>query len=68
MLRSSSDLKVGEMSNAINNFRHWAEDNGYYLPEASENEDGTMQFNSEKDRQAFEKAEIETERASQFIN
>lgn len=67
-LKSSADLSIGEMSNAISNFRHWAEDNGYYLPEATEDENGELTFNTEKDKEAFEQAEIETDRASMYID
>lgn len=67
-LRSSSELTVEEMTRAINNFRHWSEDNGYYLPEASVNDDGELEFASKFEEEAFKKAEMETNRASQFID
>ncbi|MBR1434212.1 MAG: recombination protein NinB [Bacteroidales bacterium] len=53
-LRSSSELTKDEMQQAINNFRHWSEDNGYYLPNA--------------DEEAFKQAELETDRMSQYID
>ena len=67
-IRSSSELTVGEMSNAIDNFRHWAEDNGYYLPEANEDSDGNLTFSTPQDKKAFEQAEIETDRISKYID
>ena len=67
-LRSSSELTIEEMSRAINNFRHWAEDNGYYLPEASFDEDERAVFKSAADEQAFKQAELETTRASMYID
>ena len=67
-LRSSSELTLEEMCRAINNFRHWAEDNGYYLPEATFDEEERVQFASIADEQAFKQAEIETTRAGIFID
>ena len=67
-LRSSSELTVEEMSIAINNFRHWAEDNGFYLPDATFDEDERAVFASAADEQAFKQAEIETARASIYID
>ena len=60
--RSLCDLNIQEMRKAITNFRDWAADNGYYLPEATINDDGSMEFASEKDKQAFHQAEIKTSR------
>ena len=65
---SSSSLTVEEMSRAISNFRMWAEENGYYLPEADVNDDDKLVFKSEKDEEAFKKAELETNRASTYID
>ena len=59
-VRSSADLSIQEMAKAITNFRNWASEQGYYLPEANLNDDGTMTFTSEKDKEAFHQAEIET--------
>ena len=67
-LKSTSELTLEEMSRAINNFRHWAEDNGYYLPEASLDESEKVVFKTKADEEAFKKAELETARASQFID
>jgi len=67
-LRSSSELTIEEMAVAINNFRHWAEDNGYYLPDATFDEDERAIFKSAADEQAFKQAEIETARASIYID
>ena len=58
--RSTCDLTIPEMRRAITNFRMWAADNGYNLPEAVIADDGTMSFASEQDKQAFHQAEINT--------
>ena len=58
--RSSSDLSIQEMSRAISNFIIWAGENGYVLPEAEVKEDGTMEFKTPEDKDAFHQAEIET--------
>jgi hypothetical protein len=60
VIRSTCDLTIQEMRNAIDGFIKWAADNGYDLPEANINDDGTMEFASEEDRQKFHQAEIET--------
>lgn len=67
-LRSSSELTVEEMSRAISNFRHWAEDNGYYLPDATVDENDKIVFKTDADEKAFKQAQIETDRASMFID
>ena len=66
-LRSTSELTAQEMSKAINSFRHWSEDNGYYLPEANLEDDGSMSFASDNDAEAFHQAEIETSRMEQYL-
>ena len=58
--RSSADLTIQEMSRAINNFIRWASENGYILPEADLQSDGTMEFRTMEDQDAFRQAEIET--------
>lgn len=58
--RSSSDLSIQEMSRAISNFIIWAGENGYVLPEAELKEDGTMEFKTPEDKDAFHQAEIKT--------
>lgn len=58
--RSSSDLSIQEMSRAISNFIIWAGENGYVLPEAEVKEDGTMEFKTPEDKDAFHQAEIKT--------
>lgn len=67
-LRSSSELTIEEMSRAINNFRHWAEDNGYYLPEATFDEEERAIFKTPQDEQAFKQAELETTRAGIYLD
>lgn len=66
-LRSTSDLTIEEMNKAINTFRHWSEENGYYLPDARVEDDGSMSFSSDYDKQAFEQAEIETSKVDQYL-
>lgn len=59
-IRSSTELTINEMSKAIDNFIAWAAEQGYEMPEATSNTDGTMSFNSADDEKAFNQAEIET--------
>ena len=59
-IRSSTELTINEMSKAIDNFIAWAAEQGYTMPEATSNTDGTMSFNSTDDEKAFNQAEIET--------
>lgn len=59
-IRSSAELSIEEMRHAIRNYIKWAADNGYYLPEATIGDDSKVEFSSENDRLAFEKADIET--------
>ena len=58
--RSTVDLTIQEMRKAISNFIAWAADNGYELPEATINDDGTMEFVSDDDKNAYHQAEIKT--------
>ena len=58
--RSTCDLTIPEMRKAISRFRAWASEQGYYLPEADVNDDGTVSFASELDSAAFHQAEILT--------
>lgn len=66
-LRSTKDLSVDEMALAINRFRKWSEEQGYYLPEAHQNDDGTLTFASDEDREAYEKAMAETSRLDAYL-
>ena len=66
-IRSSSELTKEEMTKAINTFRHWSEDNGYYLPEANPDDEGYMEFVSEEDKKAFHQAELESARLENYI-
>lgn len=59
-VRSTADVTITDMSKAIDNFLMWASENGYNLPQASLNEDGSLSWNSEEDKEAFHKAQIET--------
>ena len=58
--RSTCDLNINEMRKAIDGFIRWAAENGYVLPEATLNDDGTMTFTSDQNDTAFHQAEIET--------
>lgn len=60
-LASSTDLNVEQMSKAIDNFRKWSEEQGYYLPEATIDDEGIAHI-SEKDMPAYQQALIETAR------
>lgn len=67
LVRSTCDLTIPEMRKAITNFRIWAQDNGYSLPEATINDDGTMSFASDDDKTAFHQAEIQTSKQEQYL-
>ena len=58
--RSTTELTVPEMRKAINKFRMWSEENGCILPDATVNDDGSVVFNSNQDKEAFNQAVIET--------
>ena len=66
-LRSTCDLTIQEMSKAIDGFILWAAEQGYSLPAATVNDDGTMTFNSQADKQAFHQAQIETSKHEQYL-
>lgn len=66
-LRSTTELTVEEMNKAIQSFRKWASDNGFYLPDAEPNDDGKMEFASDKDEQAFRQGELETARLDNYL-
>ena len=66
-IRSTCDLTISEMRRAITNFRTWAAENGYTLPEANINDDGSMSFASDLDGQAFHQAIIKTSKAEQYL-
>lgn len=65
--KSTRDLTVPEMRKAITNFRNWASDNGYYLPSATINDDGSMNFDSEQDKQAYHQALIDTSKLENYL-
>ena len=65
--RSVSDLTVPEMRHVIKGFRDWAANNGYYLPDATIADDGTMAFLSDSDKEAFNQAEIQTSTLDEWI-
>ena len=65
--RSTCDLNINEMRKAISRFILWAAENGYELPEATLNDDGTMTFNDDKNDTAFHQAEIETSKSEEYL-
>lgn len=67
LIRSTCDLTISEMRRAIDNFRLWAAENGYDLPEATLNDDGTMTFLNQQEDDAFHQAEIETSKAEPYL-
>lgn len=67
IIRSTTELTIQEMRKAISNFRQWAFENGYYLPEANLNDDGTMSFASDVDKDAFHDADIKTSKLESVI-
>lgn len=66
--RSTADLSKEEMTRAINIFRRWSEDNGYYLPDADMDDDGAVVFKSDRDLEVFHQADMETQRVGHLIN
>lgn len=66
-IRSTCELSIPEMSKAITTFIHWAADQGYSLPEATLNDDGTMTFGSPLDNAAFHQALINTSKVESYL-
>lgn len=60
MTKSTTDLTVPEMRRALTNFRNWAAENGYYLPNANMADDGSLSFSEQADKDAFDQAVIQT--------
>ena len=67
IIRSTCDLTISEMRRAIDGFRIWAAENGYDLPEATLNDDGTMTFTNQQENAAFHQAEIETSKVEPYL-
>lgn len=67
-LKSTATLTKDEMSRAINTFRHWSEEQGYYLPDATPDDTGDVVFVNSEQEQIFHQAELETENMSIYIN
>ena len=65
--RSSTELSVTEMAHAITALRDWSADNGIYLPEATIDDNGELQFASEEDKLAYYQAISETSKLENFI-
>ena len=66
-IRSTCDLTIEEMRKAIDGFRRWAAENGYTLPEATLQDDGTMTFEDDNHKIAFHQAEIETSKMEEYL-
>lgn len=65
--KSTADLTVPEMRKAITNFRNWASENGYYLPEAQIADDGSVSFSTTYDKDAFHQATISTSKLEEYL-
>ena len=65
--RSTCDLSLQEMRRAITNFRNWASEQGYYLPEANLADDGSLSFASDSDKDAFHQAQIRTSKLEDVL-
>lgn len=65
--RSTCDLTIDEMRKAITGFIMWASENGYTLPEATLNDDGTMSFDDDENNASFHQAEIETSKEDIYL-
>jgi hypothetical protein len=66
-IRSTRDLTIPEMRRAISNFRAWAADNGFDLPDATLSDDGTMSFVTNYDKEAYNQAIIETSKMEDYL-
>ena len=66
-LKSTTDLTVTEMSKAINTFRHWAEENGYYLPDADMDFVGNVTPKTEQDKEALLQGELAASSADMYL-
>ena len=65
--RSTTELTIPEMRKAITNFRNWAAEHNYYLPEAKIADDGTYTFASEYDMKAFHQAWVQTSKSEDYL-
>jgi len=70
MVRSTSELSIDEMRKAISNFHWWVLetfDGQLVLPEATIEDDGTVTFKSDAEKEGFAKAEIEASKAEVYM-
>ena len=65
--RSTADLTLPEMRRAIQEFRNWAAENGYALPDATIEDDGSVTFASSEDKDAFHQAEVNTSKLEDYL-
>ena len=70
MVRSTSELSIDEMRKAISNFHWWVLetfDGQLVLPDATIEDDGTVTFKSDTEKEGFAKAEIEASKAEVYM-
>ncbi len=65
--KSIKDLTLQETRKAISSFILWAEENGYHLPKATVQMDGSLSFNSAQDEQAYHQAIIKTSKFENYL-
>lgn len=70
MVRSTADLSIDEMRKAISNFHWWVLqtfDGQLVLPEATIEDDGTVTFRSEAEREGLARADIEASKSEVYM-
>lgn len=70
IIRSTKELSVPEMRRAISGFKQWVLETfegKLILPEATIEDDGSVTFNSDEEKEGFEKAEIEASKTEEYI-
>ena len=70
LVRSTADLSIDEMRKAIGNFRWWVLETfegSLILPDAIINDDGSVTFHSDAEKEGFAKAEIEASKSEAYI-
>lgn len=70
ILRSTTELTIPEMRKAILGFKQWVLDTfdgKLILPDVTVEDDGSVTFNSDADKEGFAKAEIEASKVDTYI-
>ena len=70
ILRSTAELTIPEMRKAILGFKQWVLDTfdgKLILPDVTVEDDGSVTFNSDVDKEGFAKAEIEASKVDTYI-